>query len=227
MIINIYICLRNNADTLHYTFDRLIELEKYHQLHYFIYENDSHDETKSMIKDFMKDRNGSYLLETLNVKHYGSESNLKRSQFLADCRNKMKLLGSKVESYVTVIVDSDIDFSPNDINTMIGKLDEPGIAMVTPFGHTEKSKYKYYDTYALLTLDDKRRIPVVGAPDIIYVKSAFGGIAVLKSDIFKECFWNNKQQVLMSEHYSFCKEVLKYGNIIILKKVKVGWNIFK
>ena len=224
-------CLRNNESTLMSTFDQLKEVEeKLHnfEFYYYIYENDSHDSTKYLIKSFMKNRKGSYLLETLKNIHYGSESNLERSQFLARCRNKMKVLNNDRQNGLAIILDSDIKFCHSDVSYMITSLhSNKDIAMVTAFGHTSKSMYTYYDTYALLTRDYKQRLAKVGLPDIIEVHSAFGGLAMLPTSVFENCFWDPNQDILMSEHYSFCKMVAKFGRIVILKNVKVGWNMFK
>ena len=62
---------------------------------------------------------------------------------------------------------------------------------------------------------------------MIEVKSGFGSIAILLSDIFDQCKWDPDQKILKSEHLSFCRDVRCLGKIASLIYVKVGWNTFK
>ena len=229
--INLYMCLRNNDKTLKFTFDILETLEQcLHntKFNYFFYENDSIDNTRQLIKTFMLNRNGNFTFENCNNKQYSSISSLERTQYMAKIRNKMKSLSCGFHSDYSLLLDTDIEFTYKDIETMLSTLkNNKSIAMVIPFGYAKNKLYKYYDTYALLTMDDKNHLQSFGLPSIIEVKSGFGGIAILLSDIFDECKWDFNQKILKSEHLSLCRDVRCLGKIALLTYVKVGWNTFK
>ena len=147
---------------------------------------------------------------------------------MAKVRNKVKSLCDYDYSDFSLLIDSDITFTTKDLSTMIDLIDQyDSISMVTPFGHVYNKTYKYYDTYALETLDGKHRLPVIGCPSLIEVNSAFGGIFVMRTNDFKKCDWDPKQVEKKAEHYSFCKKAKELGKIVILTNVKVCWNKYK
>ena len=230
-VVNLYMCLRNNEKTLKQTFNILETLENNLiniAINYFFYENDSVDSTRSLIDDFMLHRAGNTLFENLNNNQFSSISSLDRTRYMAKIRNKMKSLSKDFNSNYSLLLDTDIEFTYQDIHNMLTTLkSNDAIAMVIPFGYVENKQYQYYDTYALLTIDDKNYLHSFGLPSILEVKSGFGGIALLNSKTFHQCYWDINQMKIKSEHLSFCNEVLKFGKIALLTYVKVGWNTFK
>ena len=94
--------------------------------------------------------------------------------------------------------------------------------MVTPFGYVDGEPHLYYDTYALLTVRNKRSIRSAGR-SILHVNSAFGGLAMVRSCVMEKCFWD-KSETLCSEHVHFCKMVREYGNVVINRDIRVKWR---
>ena len=220
--IDIYMCLRNNRDTLENTFRTLETIEEMHVLRYFIYENDSTDDTPSMISEFMRNRPGAYKCETLRRKQWGSVSDSNRSADMATYRNKMRALCEGKRSEYSVIVDSEVAFSLDTINQYLVILkDVPGASMVTPFGESRLGHY--YDTYALVTPNGKTRLPPV-LPRLYWVHSAFGGVAMLRSAAFEHCYWGVTNSCVCSEHVEFCRQVRNHGQVILARDIRVTWG---
>ena len=225
--INIFMCLRNNSNTLPDTFKSLETIEnhfKNYNFSYFIFENDSSDNTPSLINSFMKNRSGIFKCDTLHTHHWDSVKSIKRSSDMAHYRNSMKqLCSSWNNSSFSLILDSNVSFSIDTISDFLSTLhSDPNIAMVTPFGFVHDSPHTYYDTYALLTSSNKRYIPRF-IPHILPVHSAFGGIVMIRSHALRNSSWNINPDVLESEHVSFCRDVRRFGSIVILKHTRVSW----
>tara|TARA_B100001248_G_scaffold262022_1_gene255626 strand:- start:1971 stop:2894 length:924 start_codon:yes stop_codon:yes gene_type:complete len=56
--------------------------------------------------------------------------------------------------------------------------------------------------------------------NLIDVKSAFGCFAMLRTSVYNKCRWSTDY----CEHFSFCKEVKKYGSIVIATDIKITNN---
>ena len=52
---------------------------------------------------------------------------------------------------------------------------------------------------------------------IIYVKSAFGSMSMIKTTIYNKVNWLNS----ICEHHSFCEQIHNYGHIIINPRIKI------
>ena len=68
MKISICLCIRDCEDYLMYIdelFNRIEKLYDTYEFEYFLYENNSTDNTKDLVKYFLKNRNGKYLIEDL------------------------------------------------------------------------------------------------------------------------------------------------------------------
>ena len=71
MEINICSIFRNNESYLSNFFLPLLKtLEKDYNFYYYFYENDSEDNTRGLLVDFMKDRNGKFKYETNGNKFF-------------------------------------------------------------------------------------------------------------------------------------------------------------
>ena len=51
---------------------------------------------------------------------------------------------------------------------------------------------------------------------LIKVKSCFGSISLIKTDVYNKCKWGKS----ICEHHSFCEEIRKYGDIVINPLIK-------
>jgi hypothetical protein len=104
--------------------------------------------------------------------------------------------------------------------------------------------FHYYDTFAVITQDnidwkknnnrclfkscklcvEYRRKTKTFIDDkylfdddkLIYVKSCFGSLALVKTDVYNKVKWGES----ICEHHSFCKNVLSYGKIVINPTIK-------
>ena len=57
--------------------------------------------------------------------------------------------------------------------------------------------------------------------NIVYVNSAFAGMCLIKSEILDKIEWSSDG---LCEHINFCKEVRKYGKIILIPWLENFWD---
>ena len=232
-IINVFMCCRNNEDTLEQTFYLLDKIEnenKNYSFRYYIYENDSIDKTKTIIINFYKNHKGNCLFETLKNKHWGNIKHEDRVFDMSIYRNKMKNL-CKIfnKSEYSIILDTNITFNSSVFQDMINVFkNDKTIHMVTPYGFVEGKPKLYYDTFAL-DLDSefngnnlKKLRYEMKKNTNVKLKSGFAGFIMIQTQTLKMCSW--KHNTTTSEHNLFCKEVLKFGNIVCASKIKVKWK---
>ena len=226
-------CCRNNEDTIEKTFYLLDQIEtenKMYNFRYYIYENDSTDNTKKKIIDFFRNHKGNCLFETLKNKQWGSVKDEKRVIEMSIYRNKMKKLCTNFKkSYYSIILDTNITFQPSIFNDMLNIFSqEPNIHMITPFGFVEGKPKVYYDTFALDLVSDlkgsnfKKLLFEIRRNKLVKLKSGFAGFVMIKTQTLQKCSWNSSS--VCSEHNQFCDEVKKYGDIVCAADIKVSWK---
>lgn len=226
-IINVFLCLRNNEDTLENTFKLLDDLEKYksnYTFKYYIYENDSEDKTKELIINFIKTHKGSCIFENLKKKQWGNIQDINRVRDMSFYRNKMKnLCKDYSNSEYSIILDSNITFNINILDQMINEF-QNDIVMVTPFGYVENKPSVYYDTFALDYCKPYRFfLKDCKLNKTVEINSGFGGFVVIKTSVLQKCEWKQSDK-LVSEHNYFCRQVQNYGKIICARDIKVSWK---
>ena len=124
MEISICIILRDKGKYLEKRlFPVLKTIEKDHNLFYYFYENDSTDNTKELLNDFMKNRKGKILCEDLDVPLFERNIDLSRIENITKCRNKLLNL-RPFKGEWTIFLDSDIIF-PLDIIEQFSKIEKP------------------------------------------------------------------------------------------------------
>ena len=221
--INVFCLFRNNENSIGQTLSGLKASERRlgADIKYYIYENDSSDDTPNQIKDFYKHSYGNYNCEILGNKEHAGDSRPERLRDLAIYRNKMKeLCHSWHDSDYSFIVDSEIDFEHDIFSKMISSMNSSSdIVMVTPFG-TPHFNNEYYDTFALLDKANGKNAP--SSTEKTEVNSAFCGFVCIRTKVFKECFWDSIGN--KSEHLSFCERVWQYGKIIVDPSIRVKWT---
>ena len=72
----------------------------------------------------------------------------------------------------------------------------------------------------ILNNDDLLDINGNNGTNLIEVESAFGGFVMLETNIYNKCRWGEG----ICEHFYFCNQVRKYGNIVIATDVKITNN---
>lgn len=221
------------------------EIEKKYttiEFEYYIYENNSTDNTKIRIENFAKNRHCKYLLEDLTNNNMHTGINVERGVHMATIRNKLKDFHG--------ILDSDVVFLPETIEQLIHSFNDT-ISMVSTFCicwefyHSHNRSIHYYDSLAVISNDNisykendntclfktcqrcriHRYIKQIHINDsqlfddnqIIYVKSAFGSMSMITTAIYNKVKWLNS----ICEHHSFCEQIRNYGHIIINPRIKI------
>lgn len=241
MKISVCLCIRNGEQYMHYLTYIANQLKMYdYDFEYFIYENNSTDHTKDEIKEFSKKFNCKYIVEDLhNNKMHTGISN-KRGKHMATIRNKLKKFHGTLTSDYTLLLDCDVIFVPSVIKKLIDSFN-PSTAMVSTYCMLWNEDRHYYDSFAFISNDNisykesgntclfksckrciyirKKENIVLDLLDddkILQVKSAFGSLSMIKTEIYNKVNWENS----ICEHHSFCKQVNEYGNIIVNPMIK-------
>jgi len=214
------------------------------EFEYYFYENDSKDNTKAILEDFLKDRAGKLISETLGTFKFGSTIDQQRMKAMAKYRNKILHAAKPMDSDYCIIWDSDVEFEPDILNSFLKFKDEgamlcPNIRQNVPCIMGSRDDNTYYDS---LSLVDKFGIQCMtwasnpfydeadrakyeqGLP--IEVTAAFGGFVLIKTDTLNkdDVEWYSKGGL---EHWGLCariKDVAK-KKIIFLPSVKVKVEI--
>lgn len=209
---------------------------------FYFYENDSKDNTASIIKDWMEEKNGGFICENLNLPKFGSIASIQRTRILADCRNKCKYL-SPLDSDYSLLIDGDIEFSATNFENLLHYLQSFSDCVLATANIRQniqdytfnETKDSYYDVYPFRDKHGNTGMTWSFCPS--YIKedierwklgkpinccSAFGGFAILKTKHFKNVDWSSS---VSSEHVNFCFDLLKYGKIYIFPEVKVYTKI--
>lgn len=238
-IINVFLLCRDNQDNIRTTMNTLFQTEcenPLYEFHYWIFENDSKDKTRSILHSMMKNKKGMICTGDLNKEKWGTVKNINRVRDMARYRmlnrfmcefkgvphmSTEDLSGMYDEwlgmptgldgSDYCMIVDTGVGFDSSVFSKMKNQLEENStIGMICPFGYVKGKPDKYYDTYALCQTKNK-------------INSAFGGICVVRSKLFKVCNWN-VYLPKCSEHNMFCYDIIKHGYTIkIDRSIKVEW----
>ena len=223
-VINVFMCVRNNENSLETTFNSLLNIQKTYnvKMNFYIYENDSSDSTPYLIIDFYRRNSlsGAYSIEKISKKEWTDVKDINRSRDMAMYRNNMKDLCKDFSQEYSLIIDTDVEFTSTNFFDMLKLLKKnKDIAMVTPYAYAGNT-LTYYDTYAL---DSPKKICVL-MPEIQEVYSAFGGFVLIRSSVLKECHWDIIPEKLCSEHNYFCNMVRSYGKVVIARDIRVHWN---
>ncbi len=232
--ISVIVLARNNATYLPKLFNMLQALEQNYEvrLSFTFLENGSNDQTPELIKDFLQEREG-VLANIGNTKLLDGQP---RTVKMANLRNKAKDLSPRNSDW-HMLIDTDIYFESNILEKMFAhNPSEKLVGMLCAYGieiwpgKTEgewKTQGHYYDTFAYV--DQKRglhwphcaftdckkcattshvKVEPIGLMEVV---SAFGGVALIKSDVIHhegvewQSFQNN--DVWMCEHVLFCDRV--------------------
>ena len=92
--ISVILLIRDGETYLQYIDKQFLKIENEYKnsikLEYYIYENNSTDETKREIPIFLKNRNGKYLSETITDSQMLSGISSHRGEKMAQLRNNLK-----------------------------------------------------------------------------------------------------------------------------------------
>lgn len=237
LVLGICAVLRNEAENLPALFKVLEDLESHSeigQIVYSFYENDSVDQSASLLVDWLRGRTYSFISEVLGLPYWRSEER-ERTQLLATARNAaLRRLLQRPTDYV-LILDVDLEFSANDCYRLIDVLNQhPHAAMtcassIQPLVSIDTgSPWSYYDSWALIDRMDRAALSGLEVPFLdledrhrwmtgqpIPVNSAFGGVAVVRTSVLRKhnVTWNGNAGC---EHWAFCRQVRQGGSILVL-----------
>uniref|UniRef100_A0A6C0F5T2 Glycosyltransferase 2-like domain-containing protein n=1 Tax=viral metagenome TaxID=1070528 RepID=A0A6C0F5T2_9ZZZZ len=219
---DIFLCVRDNSDTLLDTFKCFEECEKAgFEFTYYIYENDSVDETAKIVTNFMKNKKGIFKSDKLNTKKFNHVTSKDRIKNMVLYRNNCKNLCNNFNKYA-IVIDTNITFSIETLLKIKNVLDDDEYNVCgCAYGIDENNKY--YDVYAFKSLRNKKNIDY-STGSFINVNSAFGGICIIRSYAYHKCHYGIPMNNEDNEHVFLCHELQKYGNIIIVKQALCTWK---
>lgn len=211
MELSICAIFRDNENYLsNFLIPILSKIEKTYNLHYYFYENDSKDNTKFLLDNFMKTRKGKLLCENNDTQNFNRDTSFQRINNISNCRNKLFDL-KPFKGEWSIMIDSDITFPLNLIEQFF-KINKPKNLVALGCNGKDLNKCRthsdcnhFYDTLALidknnnLGLDFLCRYGFQCCPfqdkedrekwfkgELVKVKSTYGGTCFYKTDILNK-----------------------------------------
>ena len=226
---------RNNADVLKKNVNTIVNIVKNYVKDYkfVVFENDSKDNTKQILKQLAtEDPNFYYESEDNNKPHFGPSKNPKRTEALAEYRNRnLEYIKKNYSDYdYVIVIDSDfIDISINGFYHSFGMLRMTDIDAICGNSYQllnieDKPKLWNYDCWAYRAtwwydwsyfrneyiIDNPMLwfgywiVPVGTTP--FFVNSAFGGMAIYKTQDYILGEYDGKDCEHVMFHLSLRKE---------------------
>ena len=211
MIFNIIATFRNNESYLsNFLLPLLKTLEIDYNFYYYFYENDSEDNTRSLLEDFMKGKNGEFKYEDFNSKKHPRNLDKTRIQNIVNARNQYLNLRPYKGEW-SIMIDSDVTFSLNIIDQFL-KIKKPKDLVALGCNGKDSNKCKtnpndnhFYDTLGLmdkknfLGLDFLWKYGFQSCPfededdkkkwfngELVKVNSGYGGVCFFKTEILNK-----------------------------------------
>jgi len=250
--LSVVVLCRDNEAYLPLLFHMLESLEQKYavEFEYVFIENGSVDRTVALIRQFLAPRKG--LLT--DIDNSAELDQLPRTNRLARLRNQAKTLISK-DSQWSLLIDTDIIFGDHVLAALFNHIKaDPTIGMLGAFGIEIRqspqsqqwlSKNHYYDSFAFIDLNDGFYWPYCAFDSCqhcgdfvpprwhrgqtLEVKSAFGGLALIRSDLLRDArlLWNSPlQDDPPCEHIAFCTSLreLTPFKVAIATDCEVYWD---
>jgi hypothetical protein len=204
---------------------------------FYFYENDSKDDTRNILKNWLSDKDGELFSENLNSPKFGSVTDIERLVFLSHYRNKLLPMIQKTNSEFTLMIDTDVLFNKDDfleLLTNIKSIDKC-VMTVSNIRQSEISDLMFketsdafYDVFAFRDSLNNNGLYFTNCPLIlnedrekwynqepVRIMSGFSGFSLIKTEVLKKCRWSTTQH---SEHVNFCLDVNRYGDIYFIPK---------
>lgn len=239
--ISVFCIWRDAEKHIYRTLKQLEDIESLsgYEFSYFFYENDSTDNTASILQNWLSLRRGQLLSETLSAPKFHSTPATERMKFLCECRNKCKNLAGNNEYHYSLLIDGDIEFCSENFTMAIHDLQIlPKAVMVTPNVRQnipdltfEISQDSYYDVYPFRDNRGNEGVYFSDCPSFIKEDqmdwrlglsirclSAFGGFAIVKPSAFNNVSWSSD---IHCDHLNMCFDLGKYGFIYCNPRNKV------
>jgi hypothetical protein len=252
MKLTICLAIRNGEDYINYINNLFCKIESkypHYIIEYFIYENNSTDNTKINIINFCKNRNAHFLLEDIPNNNILKGISIERGVHMMEIRNKLKDFHGFLNSDYVLLLDCDVVFSTSTIDKLINSMNDE-IAMISCFVvdytiYNQNKILHYYDSFALITDNDlsyketnntclfktcTRCINIRKDNSIIIDENKLlnndklinVNSAFGSMSLIKTDIYNKVQwSNSICEHFSFCNEVKQYGYVIINPNIKI------
>lgn len=234
--INVYALFRNSEKHIARTLEQFANLTSLPKLefNFFFYENDSRDNTLSILQDWCKLFNGKVLSETLNAPSFGSVESEERVALLSYYRNKNKSMGADTYSDYSLVIDTDLTWCNSDFNALLDFMEENQNYVLAASNCRQplkdlvfnESEDSHYDTYAFRDKIGLKGVYFADTPFYrkedkerfqkflpVEVNSAFGGFALFDSVPFNEEKWASFGD---SEHVALCGALRSWGRIAVV-----------
>jgi hypothetical protein len=176
--------VKDAAKWLTYVRPRLEQLHAMHpetRFFYCFFENDSTDDTRALLQDFVKKDDRGVVFSEHREPYVNNGINYDRTKNIGDMRNRLLDLtlagGHLADADYCMMLDTNIFFSPSVVEQLLAEAKD-GVVMVTPYTSeiipTEMLRAKglviegddpvvsfnhYYDTFALATSDGRNTWP--------------------------------------------------------------------
>ena len=239
--VSVFCIWRDSEKTIERTLKQLEDLESIgdFKFSFFFYENDSKDNTESILSEWISSRRGSLMSEKLNAKKFGSVGDPERMRFLCECRNKGKELAADNNTDYSLLIDSDIEFNNENFLLQLHSLNTlekaimttPNVRQQIPDYTFELSQDSYYDVYPFRDRHGNTGMYFSDCPSYkqddqfdwkigkpIRCLSAFGGFALIKSEFFNKVKWSSD---IHCDHVNMCFDLAQYGSIYCVPRSKV------
>ena len=221
--INVFMIIHNIGSYYRYFEYMANDIEKYIDVNWFIYENNSENNTVNFLKRFMQNRKGKLINEKLYRIFDTEDICCYRAWRIAEARNKnIQMLDNDV--FYNFIIDTNVFFSyKQTLKPLINFMEKKTDCVAVCSNGIDILTGDYYDTLALNYGQHggggiKFQYPYTG------VHTCFGGVMLVKNNMLKKCKYNTRK-VDTCEHWSFCKQLKQYsgGNIYILRNSVCHW----
>jgi len=252
MKISVCLVIRNGEPYIKYMDKLFTDIENIYSdyvFEYFIYENNSTDNTKEVIKDFYTNKRGKYKLDDIPNSIKKSGISLDRGTHMATIRNKLKDFHGKLDSDYVLLLDAEVIFLPDTLKELINTINND-IVMVTPFGMCYyafkfNDNVHYYDSLAVISKDNLSYEETSNTCLFKCCKTCINNrkkqnININENQLFdldkiiqvNSCFGSMaliKTQTYnevswdnsVCEHHSFCKNVSNHGSVVINPNIKI------
>lgn len=185
---------RNNEDYIKNFFIKITnDMEQMYdvEINYYIIENDSRDNTRKLLQDYMKTKSSKSKLLLFNLendfRNIGDGKNYERLYSLAKIRNKLVDNITPLDSDWCLFLDSNIYFRKEILSQMFAKSDE-SIGMMVPYTQqlfipeihgkymkmniTKPTLFKhFYDTFSFFDVNNKTFWPYCAFDKCAYCKN--------------------------------------------------------
>ena len=232
---------RNNEEYFMNVFPRIYNSLQMFEPNFYIYENNSTDNTKNILKEFKKKLPNFYVLSQNTISYNNRYKNIciARNNLL-DFYRKIK---KDHENIWSVLFDTNIVFNSKSIIELINNSIDGGVMFCANTSYYDKKLNNYYyDLLALnygkyfnhsnITFDIiKKDCKLYKDENVIQLESGFGGLVLIKKDIILKNNWhlikpkkkyNNFPDTVVCEHWYFCQQINR-DKIFMVKNSKALW----